>query len=73
MILALQTPEAANLEIKKWLYIEGKQVKVLKLTAEPLRCMKWQKIDTGLIAAECQAIHDVLWNMQRGSQDDEVQ
>lgn len=52
MILVLWTPEAANLKIKKWLYIKGKQVKVTKLTAEPQRCMKCQKIDTSHIAAE---------------------
>lgn len=59
MILMLQTPEAANTAIRKWMFIEGKQVKVSKLIAEPRCCMKCQQVDASHIAAGCTSKHNV--------------
>ncbi len=59
MILALQTPEAANLLIKKWMFIKGKQVKISRLIAEPGRCIKCQKVDVGHIVASHISKHNI--------------
>lgn len=58
MILALRSPEAANKLIRNWVYIEGKQIEVSKLTSEPRRCLKCQKIEAGHIAVNCPSKQD---------------
>ncbi len=59
VILVFAMPESANTAIGKWMFIEGKQVKVSKLIAEPRCCMKCQQVNASHTAAGCTSKHNV--------------
>jgi hypothetical protein len=52
-IFGFSSAEAANHAIRHSLFVEGKRVSARKLLAEPIRCLKCQRIGVDHVAATC--------------------
>ncbi|KIJ48541.1 hypothetical protein M422DRAFT_83769, partial [Sphaerobolus stellatus SS14] len=59
MIIRAMGAEAANQILRDGLVIRGKRVRARKMTKEPRRCLKCQKIDANHLAANCDTEKDV--------------